>query len=145
MTDTMPTETPEPVDTAEPVDGESPHGVETDAEGETFTREYVERLRAEAAAHRVKAKRTDDANARLTASYAAATGRLVDVDALPYTEDLLGDDGLVDPERVAAAVDTLVQAKPYLARRTPTTPISQGVRTDVAEPPGLFSLIRDRS
>ena len=112
---------------------------------ETFGADYVRQLREESAAHRVKAKRIDDANTRLVAAYAAADGRLVDVDALAYSDDLTGDDGLIDREKVAEAIAKLVEAKPYLASRRPTTPLPQGVREDVPTVPGLFDLIRQRA
>ncbi len=51
-------------DVAEPIGStdEAPPTGET--EPETFDREYVQKLRDEAAGHRVKAKRTDALNAR---------------------------------------------------------------------------------
>lgn len=140
---------PEPVEP--PASADSPpqdapvvpaDGPQDDAD--TFSRDYVAKLREEAAAARVKAKRTDDANARLVAAYAAKAGRLVDVDALTLTDALLGDDGLVDPDKVEAAVDALLAAKPYLARRTPTTPLPQGALPDAAPPVGLFDRLRGR-
>lgn len=111
---------------------------------ETFAAEYVAKLREESAAHRIKAKKVDDANARLVAAYAKADGRLVDVDALTYSEAMLDDDGLVDAAKVTEAVAALIEAKPYLASRTPTTTLPQGVRQDVPTAPGLFDLIRER-
>lgn len=111
---------------------------------ETFSAEYVTQLREESAAHRVKAKRIDSANARLVAAYAAADGRLVDVEALTFDEALLDDDGLVDRDKVAAAIAALIEAKPYLASRTPATVLPQGVRADAPAAPGLFDFIRDR-
>lgn len=117
----------------------------TEEAPESFSADYVRDLREEAAAHRVKAKRVDDANARLVAAYATADGRLVDVEALTMSEDMLDDDGLVDPEKVAQAIADLIAAKPYLASRKPTTPLPQGVREDVPAMPGLFDLIRERA
>jgi hypothetical protein len=112
---------------------------------ESFSADYVRDLREEAAAHRIKAKRIDDANARLVAAYAIADGRLVDVEALTMSEYMLDDDGLVDPEKVAGAIADLIVAKPYLASRKPTTPLPQGVREDVPTMPGLFDFIRERA
>jgi len=111
---------------------------------DSFSAEYVAQLREESAAHRVKAKRIDSANARLVTAYAAADGRLVDVEALAFDEALLDDDGLVDRDKVAAAIAALIEAKPYLASRTPATVLPQGVRTDAPAAPGLFDFIRDR-
>ena len=53
-------------------------------ESETFTREYVQRLRDEAAGHRVKAKRADALAARLVTAQAALTGKLADPTDLPF-------------------------------------------------------------
>lgn len=116
-----------------------------DSEPENYSAEYVHKLREENAAARVKSKRVDDANARLVAAYAGADGRLVDASALPYSEDLLDADGLVDGERVAAAIAALLEAKPYLTARRPA-PLPMGVQQDVpTDGPGLFSLIRARA
>ena len=117
----------------------------TEEAPESFSADYVRDLREEAAAHRVKAKRVDDANARLVAAYATADGRLVDVEALTMSEDMLDEEGLVDPAKVTAAIGDLIAAKPYLASRKPTTPLPQGVREDVPTTPGLFDLIRERA
>ena len=111
---------------------------------ESFSAEYVAQLREESAAHRVKAKRIDSANARLVAAYAAADGRLVDIEALAFDEAMLDDDGLVDRDKVATAIAGLIEAKPYLASRTPATVLPQGVRETAPAAPGLFDFIRDR-
>jgi hypothetical protein len=111
---------------------------------DTFSAEYVTQLREESAAHRVKAKRIDSANDRLVAAYAAADGRLVDVEALAFDEALLDGDGLVDRAKVVDAIAALIEAKPYLASRTPATVLPQGVRADAPAAPGLFDFIRDR-
>lgn len=126
------------------LEGEQPEPALEDAP-ETFSADYVRDLREEAAAHRVKAKRVDDANARLVAAYAAQDGRLVDVEALTMSEAMLDDEGLVDPEKVATAIGDLITAKPYLASRKPTMPLPQGVREDVPTAPSLFDFIRQRS
>lgn len=117
---------------------------EATSEPETYSAEYVKELRAEAAERRVKAKRVDSANERLVNAYAAQDGRLVNPAELTYSEALLDDDGLVDPDKVSAAIGELVAAKPYLANQRPPQPIAQGVREDVPDQPGLFSLLRDR-
>ena len=139
--DTAPAEPTETV-TETVTDGDTATGEETP---DTFTADYVRELREESAAHRIKAKRIDDANTRLVAAYAAADGRLVDVDALVGSQDLVGDDGLVDRDRVAAAIGDLITAKPYLASRKPTTPLPQGVRDDVPQTLGIFDYIRERA
>ena len=110
-------------------------------EPQSFDREYVQKLRDEAAGHRVKAKRTDALNARLATAQAALTGKLADPTDLPFTDDLLDDDGLVDEDKVQAAVDELVKRKPHLAARRPTGNVGQGARPEVSEV-GLAAMLR---
>lgn len=121
---------------------------QTDAEAtiepETYSADYVRQLRAEAAERRLKAKKVDEANQRLVRSYAQADGRLVNAEELAFDESLLGEDGIVDREKVAAAVSELLLAKPYLATTRPSQVIAQGVRDDVPDTPGLLSLLRQR-
>lgn len=111
---------------------------------QTFSADYVKALREEAASHRVKAKRIDDANQRLLRSLVEVDGRLINPDDLPLSADLLDDDGLTDKVKVQAAIQALLDARPYLARRTPTTPLPQGVRQDVEQAPSLFGLVKAR-
>ncbi len=108
---------------------------------ETFDREYVQKLRDEAAGYRVRAKRTDALNARLATAQAALTGKLADPTDLPFTDDLLDDDGLVDEDKVRAAVDALIERKPHLAARRPTGNVGQGARPETPEI-GLADLLR---
>ena len=110
-------------------------------EPETFDREYVQKLRDEAASHRVRAKRADALAAALVTAQAAATGKLADPTDLPYSDDLLDDDGLVDHDMVRAAVDDLIARKPHLARRRPRGDVGQGARPEVDEI-GLGALLR---
>lgn len=118
-----------------------PSGPDGPVEPETFDREYVQKLRDEAAGHRVKAKRSDALAAALVTAQAALTGRLADPTDLPFTDDLLDEDGLVDDEKVRAAVDALLERKPHLAARRPTGDVGQGARPE-AEVVGLASLLR---
>lgn len=119
-------------------DNASPTG---EAQPETFDLAYVQKLRDEAAGHRVKAKRADALNARLATAQAALTGKLADPTDLPFTEDLLDDDGLVDEAKVKAAVDELLERKPHLAARRPSGNVGQGARPE-AEEIGLAGLLR---
>ena len=50
-------------------------------------RKSGQKLRDEAASHRVKAKRTDALNARLATAQAALTGKLADPTDLPSTDE----------------------------------------------------------
>lgn len=108
---------------------------------ETFDSAYVERLREEAAGHRVKAKRAEALSAALVTAQAAATGSLADATDLPYDDDLLDDVGVPDPDKVLAAVDDLIARKPHLAARRPRGDVGQGARPEVEEI-GLASLLR---
>lgn len=118
---------------------------EATSEPETYSADYVRELRAESAERRVKAKRVDEANARLARAYAQQDGRLVAPTELGYGEHLLDEDGLVDATKVTAAIDELLRAKPYLATQRPQQPIAQGVRQNVPEQPSLFALLRQRA
>lgn len=95
---------------------------------QTFDAEYVSKLRAEAAEHRVKAKRVDDLARQLVRSLAQVDGRLIDVNDLAFDPQLLDDDGLVDNDRVIAAIDALIETKPHLAKQRPTPIAAQGAR-----------------
>lgn len=121
-------------------------GSDTDQmpEPDTFSADYVKQLREEAAAHRVKAKRTDEANERMVRAVAQMDGRLVNADEVTLTDAMLDGDGIADPDKVRAVIGELIAAKPYLAKRTPTTPLPMGVRQEIEPPPSLFSLVRER-
>lgn len=99
-------------------------------EPETYPAEHVHELRQENAKYRAKAKSVDDANGRLLTAYAKADGRLVDAAALTVSEDLVGDDGLIDQAKVGDAIGALLADKPYLAARRPTAPLPMGARPD---------------
>jgi hypothetical protein len=130
---------PDVVGPTGPVDEARSTAVDTGPE--TFDREYVQKLRDEAAGYRVRAKRTDALNARLATAQAALTGKLADPTDLPFTDDLLDEDGLVDEAKVRAAVDDLLQRKPHLAARRPTGNVGQGARPETPEI-GLADLLR---
>lgn len=117
------------------------HEARTSAdEPETFPREYVEKLRREAAEARVKAKRSDELAASLWRAQVAATGRLADPTDLPMPE---GADPL-DAEAVEAAVVDLLARKPHLAARRPMGSVGQGPTTP-AEGVDLAGMLRARA
>jgi hypothetical protein len=129
-------------DVVEPDPTEEPPTVSDETvEQETFDRAYVQKLRDEAAGHRVKAKRADGLAAALVTAQAALTGRMADPTDLPYDEELLDDDGLVDNDKVTAAVEDLLRRKPHLAARRPHGDVGQGARPESSEV-GLASLLR---
>ena len=110
-------------------------------EPETFDRDYVQKLRDEAAGHRVKAKRADALASALVTAQAAGTGKLADPTDLPFSDELLDEDGLVDEGKVRAAVDDLIKRKPHLAARRPTGNVGQGARPEPQEE-GLAAMLR---
>ena len=140
-----PEEVPTPEETVTPETATMPEETVTEGEPEqTFSADYVKQLRDEAASQRIKAKRIDEANARLLRSMVEVDGRLFDPSDLTLSADLLDDDGLTDKTKVQAAIQSLIDAKPHLAKRTPTTPLPQGARQDVGEPVSLFGLVKAR-
>lgn len=83
---------------------------ETEQNGkpETFDRAYVENLRTESGNYR---KRASDAEQELHVFRVGALGKLADPTDLPY------DPAYSDPEKLAAAVDALLEKKPHLKAR----------------------------
>jgi len=144
MTETI-NETPTPETEKQNPDMSQEMATPQDEEQATFSAEYVKTLREESAAHRVKAKRVDEANQRLLRSVAESDGRLINVDELVSSDDLLDDDGIVDPVKVRDSISALIEAKPYLAARRPTTAIPQGVQGQNNDMPSLFHLVAQRS
>ena len=140
-TDTAPVPVTPP-DDAQPVPPSAGPEDTTPADApETFDRAYVEQLRRENAAARVKAKRADGLGTRLVTAYAASTGRLADATDLPYDEALLDEDGLPDAGKVAAAVETLLERKPHLAVGRVLGDVGQGARLE-APAVSLAGLLR---
>lgn len=133
-------ESPENVDqttdAAQPAEPGEGHTDAPDADPEVFPREYVEKLRKEAADARVKAKRADELAEQLFHSRVAALGRLADPSDLPFDAALLDDTAALE-----AAVDELVEIKPHLAARRPRGNIGQGV-ADPAATVDLAGLLR---
>ena len=119
MEDNKAPEQAEQAEQAEDTTQEAPEAAQDDAE--TFPRAYVEKLRAEAADARVKAKKADDLARELFTAKVTATGRLADPSDLAYDEALVAD-----ADALNAAIDGLLAAKPHLASRTPRGDVGQG-------------------
>lgn len=123
---------------------EGSQGSQTHAAGQsdTFSAEYVQTLRAEAAANRVKAKRADDLMARLVHEIVKGSGLLHDAEDFRYDPETITDEqGLPDPEKVAAQVQALAHAKPHLAKIRPSGNIGQGSEQGSADV-NLHALLR---
>ena len=141
MTDNA-TEVPTPADMpqkqAEPTDeqpAEQP-GEKAD-EHATFSREYVEELRGEAAKYRTRAKHTEEVERRLHDALVRLDGRLHDASDLDFDPKRLEGDGGVE-----AAITALLEAKPHLAKRAPSGDVGAGVRGEVDAAPDLISIMR---
>lgn len=146
-----PEDAPEPPQdgTEEPQDGaeepqndqEPTEDVNEPQEGEeTFPREYVEKLRTEAADARIKAKRAEDYARRLQHALVGATGRLADPTDLPFDEA-----NVMDEEQLNAAIDSLLETKPHLASRRPRGNIGQGPVSTGDGTVSLAGLLRSRA
>lgn len=108
----------------------------TEEEPETFPREYVAKLRDEAAKHRTRAQRADDLASRLHAAMVAATGRLADPSDLAFDEAHIDD-----ADALNAAIDDLLARKPHLGSRKPSGDVGQGA-TASGEAVDLAGLLR---
>lgn len=82
----------------------------------------IQKLRKENADARVKAKETEALARKVHTALVAGTGKLVDPEVLPFDAE-----HLADADKLNAAIDALVEAKPYLRVR-PTGDVGQGQR-----------------
>ncbi|UCZ90443.1 hypothetical protein [Gordonia sp. WA4-43] len=137
-TSTNTTETVEPTTVTEQAD-ETTAETEQTSEPDTFARSYVEKLRAENAEARVKAKAADDLAQRLHVELVRATGKLADPTDLGFDAA-----HLEDPEKLAAAVDELLAHKPHLKARRIGGDVGQGQAGAVSSV-SLLGMLRDRA
>ena len=103
----------------------------------TFSREYVEELRGEAAKYRTRAKHTEQVERRLHEALVRLDGRLHDASDLDFDPKRLEGEGGVE-----AAITALLEAKPHLAKRAPSGDVGAGVRGEVDAAPDLISIMR---
>ena len=123
-----------PQQQAEPTDEQA--GEQVADEHTTFSREYVEELRGEAAKYRTRAKHTEEVERRLHEALVRLDGRLHDASDLEFDPKRLEGDG------VEAAITALLEAKPHLAKRAPSGDVGAGVRGEVDAAPDLISIMR---
>lgn len=118
-------------------------GAQSDANegGDTFPREVVERLRRENADHRTKTKAAEDrADAlakQLHTALVTATGKLENPAELPFDPEHLDN-----PENLSAAIEALIEAKPYLAKRVVKGDVGQGQRGGADSGVNLLALLK---
>jgi hypothetical protein len=130
------TEPESPVDGSEhAVDGTdtSIEGADTTEQPESFPLAYVQRLREENRAARLKVQRTQQLAERLTHAMAETTGRLIDPSDLQFSDDLLDENGMPDKDKVLSSIEDLLARKPHLARINVRGDVGQGNHS-VSEP-----------
>jgi len=134
-----------PVEGTNPPEGSTgtpkPSETGTDEPG-TFPAAYVKELRDEAAKSRVGAKRAEALAQQAVTAYVEVTGKLADPSDLPFSEELLNEDGLPDRSKIVAAVDDLLTRKPHLASTRPVGDVGQGARGDGAPMVSLSEMLR---
>jgi len=123
------------VEEEKPVEGDSP-------KEESFSREYVETLRAENKEARLKAQRADflATHVRTLATREACRGIINDPESLGWRGEFEGEDGLPDHDKLRAAAEELATAKPWLAR--PRGDVGQGQHSDAPAGLSLSELLR---
>lgn len=110
-------------------------------DGDTFPREYVEKLRKENKGYRERAKTAEgnlDASLReLFRHKVERNGKLADPDDLPYDAELLADDDALDN-----AIDDLIAKRPHYGKRKINGgSAGQGVTGDKEQPRSLMGIL----
>lgn len=123
--------TPDPAEVPEEPQSDEP---------DTFPREVVEELRKENGKYRQRAQAADALAQRLHTELVRGTGRLADPTDLPFDPDHLDE-----PQKLTAAIDELLDAKPHLATRRPSGDIGQGNRGGAAQPFSLLDILKQRT
>lgn len=121
--------------TSEPEEGTE------DSKDSTFSREYVEGLRAESRQNRIRASRADflATHVRTLATREACRGVVSDPEALPWDDAWVSEDK-IDHDAIRAAAEALAIAKPWLSR--PRGTIGQGEHSDAPAALSLSELLR---
>jgi hypothetical protein len=109
-------------------------------EPDTFPRSYVEDLRQENGKYRQRAQQSDQLAQRLHLEMVRTTGRLADPTDLPFDAEHLDD-----PDKLAGAIDALLEHKPHLASRRPTGDIGQGDRGPASGSFSLLGMLKERT
>lgn len=129
------------VDPAElPPDVSTDQGTDGGEHPDTFTREYVQQLRAESAEHRRKAAdaaaQSDAVRRELWRARVEALSLLADPTDLEYDADALDDS-----DRIRELADALLTDKPHLRSRKITGRAGQGEGSPTAAP-SLVGILR---
>jgi len=119
----------------------TPDETADDGSDDVISLEAARKLRSENKSLRDRAKdaeaRAEGYAQRLHAELVNATGRLVNPDELPFTED-----HLTDPDALEAGIDALLLGKPYLANKSPRGDIGMGRSTEATGPQDFSALFR---
>lgn len=143
MPDDITTDVTETEDTLETPEAEEGTDTTEDepANGDTFSRAYVEKLRRQAEGLRSRAQdaeaRAEDLSQRLHTALVAATGRLQDAGDLAYSPEHLESD-----ETLTASIDALLSERPHLKARRITGDAGLGVKGTDAPQSDFLSLAR---
>lgn len=113
---------------------------DTPDDAETFPREYVEKLRTENGKYRQRAGEADTLAQRLHTELVRATGKLADPTDLSFDAE-----HLADPDKLAGAINELLEAKPHLATRRPSGDIGQGQRGPATGSFSLLGMLKERT
>lgn len=122
-----------------------------EVEDRTYTAAEYKAIQDEAAQRRIKARETEEKNAklaqRLVDTTIASTCKLLQDpdDLLVYVklDDLLDDEGLPDEHKILQAEADLLERKPHLKSRRPAEPIEQGPRGDEGSSFSFSDWIKD--
>lgn len=126
---------PSDQETGDSAASEAAEASETPPEGDTFDRPYVEKIRAEAAASRVRVK---DLEAKLHRLLVEQDGQLADPADLEFDPAHLDD-----PEALASAIAALLEQRPHLkARRFEPGAAAQGAKSGTSGSVDLAGLMR---
>lgn len=116
--------------------------LESNSSPDSFSRAYVEQLRAEAKEARQKAQRMDylATEVRRLAIKEATRGILADPEALVWSDKYETEDGLPNHDRLRVAAEALATVRPWLSR--PRGDVGQGQHGDVDQALSLSELLR---
>lgn len=133
-TEPAPAEDPAGTEPAEPAEDDED---DAGADGDTFPRAYVKRLRERSAGYRARAKDAEARTAEL--ERALFTERVRALDVLADPSDLSFDAELLeDPDALRAAADDLVARRPHYRRRGVAA--GTGSRDEAGSGPGVSLL-----
>lgn len=136
------TETTETVETTDETPVEATETTEvSDDETVTYSRADLQKLRADAAKYRTRAKdaeaKVDELARALFAARVAATGKLANPAEVLFNADILDD-----ADAINEAVDAAIAERPYIRARRIAGDVGQGPRGENTAPTDFSGLFR---